>query len=82
MSTRYRSEDDEGDSTPQKKPKVEDSNLRPNEKENVPIPLDVLKAEARERRNSNPDAEAEDDLNVQEDDDHCIICLHTVVDRT
>ncbi|KAG8751439.1 hypothetical protein FRC12_012446 [Ceratobasidium sp. 428] len=82
MSTRCRSEDDDDDSTPQKKSKTDDSNLRPVEKENSTIPLDVLKAEARERRNSNPDAEAEDDWNNQEDDNHCIICLQTVADRT
>ncbi|QRV81533.1 E3 ubiquitin-protein ligase Topors [Ceratobasidium sp. AG-Ba] len=75
MSTRYRSEDDAEEDTPSKKTKFHDPDT-----DNVP--LDVLKAEARERRNSDLDAKPENLAETDQDDEHCIICLHPVVDRT
>ncbi|KAG9079324.1 hypothetical protein FRC06_007826, partial [Ceratobasidium sp. 370] len=82
MSTRYRSEDDTNDDTPLKRSKVDDGNTQLSEKDNITVPLDVLKAEARERRNSDPSAGVENDLETDETDDNCIICLQPVVDRT
>ncbi|KAG9125847.1 hypothetical protein FRC07_005970 [Ceratobasidium sp. 392] len=82
MSTRYRSEDDEASSTPLKKSRLDDENAQLIDKENPTIPLDVLKAEALERRNSDPEAEAKNDPDIDENDDHCIICLQSVIDRT
>ncbi|KAG8699855.1 hypothetical protein FRC08_005068 [Ceratobasidium sp. 394] len=82
MSTRYRSEDDTTDTTPLKRSKIDDRNTQIVEQDDTTVSLDVLKAEARERRNSNPDAAVQDDLETDENDDNCIICLQPVVDRT
>ncbi|KAG8741110.1 hypothetical protein FRC10_003291 [Ceratobasidium sp. 414] len=82
MFSRYRSEDDASGETPRKRSKLDDSNIRLVEQDNTTVPLDVLKAEARERRDSDSGAAVEDDLEADENDDNCIICLQPVVDRT
>jgi hypothetical protein len=71
-----------GPSDERRTSKLNDSNNSQTITENEVIPLDILKAEARERLAAEVDVEPDAELELDEDENNCIICLQPVVDRT